>query len=222
MRQLILDIAPGEPPRLEDFVVGRNAEVLDTLQQWVRGACPERFVYLWGEPGAGKSHLLQALCPGRYVACTPDTRFLPDPDPLLLVDDVARLSPEGAVTLFHRYNERRDEGARLLASGPCPPGQLSLLPDLATRLGWGLVLRVHALDDTEKMAALQARAAHMGVSLPQEAARYILTHWTRDTASLFALMQELNRWSLSAHRAIITIPLIRDALASLQPRPSGM
>ncbi len=222
MRQLILDITPGGPPRLEDFVTGRNAEVVQTLQQWVRGEGTERFVYLWGEPGAGKSHLLQALCPTRYVACAPDTRFLPDPDPLLLVDDVDRLSPEGAVSLFHRYNERRDEGGRLLVSGPCPPAQLALLPDLATRLGWGLVLRVHALDDPEKMAALQTRAAHMGVSLPQEAARYILTHWTRDTASLFALMQELNRWSLSAHRAIITIPLIRDALASLQPRSSGM
>jgi len=222
MRQLILDIALGETPRLEDFVTGRNAEVLETLQQWVRGESTERFIYLWGEPGAGKSHLLQALCPAHYVACTPDTRFEPDSAPLLLVDDVERLSAEGAVTLFHRYNERRDEGGRLLASGPCPPSQLSLLPDLATRLGWGLVLRVHSLDDPEKMAALQARAAHMGVSLPQEAARYILTHWTRDTSSLFALMQELNRWSLSAHRAIITIPLIRDALASLQPRSSGM
>ena len=222
MRQLILDMAPGETPRLQDFVVGRNAEVLATLQQWVRGESPERFVYVWGEPGAGKSHLLQALCPARYVAAGPDTRFAPDPAPLLLVDDVERLCAAGAETLFHRYNERRDDGGRLLASGPCPPSQLSLLPDLATRLGWGLVLRVHALDDPEKMAALQARAAHMGVSLPQEAARYILTHWTRDTSSLFALMQELNRWSLSAHRAIITIPLIRDALASLQPRSSGM
>ncbi|MHB8353467.1 MAG: DnaA regulatory inactivator Hda [Burkholderiales bacterium] len=222
MRQLILDIAPGESPRLEDFVTGRNTEVLETLQQWTHGESTERFIYLWGEPGSGKSHLLQALCPSRYVACTPDTRFEPDAAPLLLVDDVEKLSLEGAVMLFHRYNERRDEGGRLLVSGPCPPGQLSLLPDLATRLGWGLVLRVHSLDDPEKMAALQARAAHMGVSLPQEAARYILTHWTRDTASLFALMQELNRWSLSAHRAIITIPLIRDALASLQPRSSGM
>ncbi len=222
MRQLILDIAPGGPPRLEDFVTGRNAEVVETLRQWVSGKSPERFVYLWGEPGAGKSHLLKALAPSRYVACQPDTRFASDPHALLLVDDVARLSPEGAVSLFHRYNERRDEGRRLLASGPCPPGQLSLLPDLATRLGWGLVLRVHSLDDQEKMAALQARAARMGVSLPQEAARYILTHWTRDTASLFALMQELNQWSLSTHRASITIPLIRDALASLQTRFSEM
>ena len=222
MRQLVLDIAPGEPPRLEDFVTGRNAEVIQALQHWVAGRAGERIVYLWGESGAGKTHLLRALAPDRYVVCNAGTRFEPDPHPLLLVDDVDRLSPEGAVSLFHRYNERREEGRRLLASGPCPPGQLALLPDLATRLGWGLVLRVHALADQEKITALETRAAQMGVRLAPEAGRYILTHWARDTGSLFALMQELNRWSLSTHRPMITVPLVREALASLQPQPNTL
>ncbi|MDE1941723.1 MAG: DnaA regulatory inactivator Hda [Betaproteobacteria bacterium] len=218
MRQLVLDITPGEPPRLEDFVTGRNAEVILALRQWAEGREGERFIYLWGSPGSGKTHLLRALALHRYVACTADTRFKPDPHPLLLVDDVDRLSPEGAESLFHRFNERRDEDARLLATGPCPPGQLALLPDLATRLGWGLVLRVHALEDHEKITALETRAAQMGVRLAPDASRYILTHWARDTGSLFSLMQELNRWSLSTHRPMITVPLVREALAALQPQ----
>ena len=216
MRQLVLDMAPGESPRLEDFVTGRNAEVVQALRQWAEGGDGERFIYLWGEPGAGKTHLLRALVPHRYQACTADTRFEPDPHPLLLADNVDQLSPQGAESLFHRFNERREEGGRLLATGPCPPGQLNLLPDLATRLGWGLVLRVHALEDQEKITALETRAAQMGVRLAPDAGRYILTHWARDTGSLFSLMQELNRWSLSTHRPMITVPLVREALAALQ------
>lgn len=80
------------------------------------------------------------------------------------------------------------------------------------------MLRVQPLEDLEKIAALQTRAQHLGVDLPMDAARYILTRWTRDTSSLFALMNELNIWSLSSQRAI-TIPLIRDALTSIQ-RPA--
>lgn len=222
MRQMVLDITPGAPPRLEDFVTGRNAEVIQALQQWVAGNDGERMVYLWGEPGAGKTHLLRSLAPERHVACDARTRFEPDSHPLLLVDNVDQLSPEGAVSLFHRYNERREEGLRLLATGPCPPGQLALLPDLATRLGWGLVLRVHALGDTEKIAALEARAMQMGIRLAPDAGRYILTHWARDTGSLFSLMGELNRWSLSTHRPQITVPLVREALAALQPQPDDL
>ncbi len=216
MRQLVLDIIPGDPPRLDDFVVGRNAEVVDTLSRWVDAREEERFVYLWGEPGAGKTHLLRSLAPHRYVACSPALCLHPDPHPLLLVDNVARLSPEGAESLFHRFNERRDEGARLLVSGPCPPSQLPLLPDLSTRLGWGLVLRLHPLDDEEKLAALHQRAARFGLTLSSDAAQYILNHWARDMGSLFSLLHELNRWSLSLHRPTISIPLVKQALAVLQ------
>ena len=60
MRQLVLDIQPSGPPTLDDFVVGRNAEVLAALRQWTKGM-GERFIYLWGEPGAGKTHLLNAV-----------------------------------------------------------------------------------------------------------------------------------------------------------------
>ena len=237
MRQLVLDIQPSGPPTLDDFVVGRNAEVLAALRQWTKGM-GERFIYLWGEPGAGKTHLLNAVGteaqlgsqlgsdPARGqtplnmppISCDAQTRFMPSDAATLRVDNVERLSPEGAVSLFNRYNERREGAGRLLVTGCCAPAQLPLLPDLATRLGWGLVLRVHALDDSEKVAALQSRAQHLGVHLPTDAARYILTRWTRDTPSLFALMNELNIWSLSSQRAI-TIPLIRDALTSIQ-RPA--
>ena len=58
--QLLLDIAPSSPPTLDNFVAGRNAELLQTLGNILAGQERERFIYLWGGSGCGKSHLLQA------------------------------------------------------------------------------------------------------------------------------------------------------------------
>lgn len=215
MRQLVLDISPGAPKQLDQFVVGANGEVVHLLQQWRTQPHTEPFVYLWGEPGSGKSHLLQALVPHHYLRCDATLLLQPDPEPLLALDDVQALSPAGAIALFHRFNERRESHGRLLTSGPCPPAQLPLPAEVRTRLSWGLVLRIHPLNDLQKQQALQSHAARLGAHLPDDSARYILTHWTRDMRSLFELIRELDRWSVSIQRPVITIPLIRAACSAL-------
>jgi DnaA family protein len=223
MQQLVLEMPPATPPRLEDFIPGRNREILETLGHWLKGQ-GQAFVFIWGEPGSGKSLLMEILARElgeqcQWVQAKSDSTPNFGQQPWLLVDDVEALSPAGCEALFNQYNRLRDQGGRLLASASCPPGELKLLPDLVTRFSWGLVLRLNPLNDEEKMAALQSRAQQWGVELSQEAARYILSRWDRNMNSLFAFIQELNRRSLSTHRPM-TIPLIRDALQAYN-RPSG-
>ena len=53
-----------EPQILDTFVIGRNQELAQLLRLFVThpvAALRERFVYLWGDSGAGKTHLLHAL-----------------------------------------------------------------------------------------------------------------------------------------------------------------
>ncbi len=218
-RQLALEILPSTPPRLEDFVVGSNQEAVDILARWAAGREKERFIYLWGPHGVGKTHLLRALAPDAFISCTPSTRFHATPQPVQAVDDVHRLDRDGALSLFHRFNEKREDGSRLLVSGVHPPAKLDLPPELATRLGWGLVLRLHALEDEQKILALQSRALRLGARLPADAARYLMTHCNRDTGYLFHFLHELNRWSLAAHRDTLSIPLIREVLEASSPPP---
>ena len=78
MKQLLLDIQPPSPPTLDNFIAGSNAETLHSLNMAIDGANEARFIYLWGAPGSGKSHLLQA-CNDLALA-----RNLP----LSVVDDV--------------------------------------------------------------------------------------------------------------------------------------
>jgi DnaA family protein len=219
MKQLLLDIAPSPPPTLANFVPGRNIELLQTLSNIIEGLERERFVYLWGGAGCGRSHLLQAvagICMRRkmdvaYFSCTPETDFIASSEAdCVTVDDVDRLDAEAQISLFNLYNHIRNEGhAFLLVSGPAAPAQLKLRIDLITRLGWGLVYQVHELSDEEKIKAMKSHAMDRGLDLPQEVCDYLLRHGRRDLPSLMATLDALDGFSLANQRRI-TVPLVRE------------
>ena len=215
MRQLALDITAPPAPTFGNFIVGRNAEAIAHLRAAIAGS-GERFVYLWGEPGSGCTHLLKASVAASrdatYVVCDANSAF-DDAAPLLAADDVERLGSDAQVALFHRYNALSEQGGGLIASGSVPPVQLKLRADLLTRLGWGLVVQVHALTDDEKIHALKQHARERGFALPLEVCSYLLAHAPRDMGSLFATLAAVDRHSLESKRAV-TIPLLRDLLLS--------
>ena len=64
MKQLALDIGLPTGPSLERFYAGRNAPVAQHVRAWVferQGGHMPVPTYVWGESGAGKTHLLQAV-----------------------------------------------------------------------------------------------------------------------------------------------------------------
>ena len=64
MRQLALDIRPQPVPGFANFVPGANAELIERLRHLATPLAFEH-LYLWGEEGSGRSHLLhatEALC----------------------------------------------------------------------------------------------------------------------------------------------------------------
>lgn len=217
MKQLLLDIAADAPPTLENFLSGRNAELLHALRTILQGGVGERFIYIWGEPGSGRSHLLHAWIhaaqqgglPAIYVQGEVPAQW--EGGGLVAVDDVDRLGQEGQIALFHLYNRLKEAGGALLVSGPVAPAGLDIRPDLLTRLGWGLVYQVHGLNDDEKALALQAHARERGFILPQEVLDYLLRHWRRDLPSLMAVLDALDRYTLEQQRPV-TVPLLRQLL----------
>jgi DnaA-homolog protein len=215
MRQLLLDIAPAPAPTFENFVPGRNAEPLAAVRAALAGI-PERVLYLWGETGAGKTHLLRAFAQGRERA-----RYVRGEDyrgdesgGVLVLDDVERLGEARQVALFNAFNERAFE--LIVVSAHAAPKDVALRRDLATRLATGLTYRVLALTDAEKRDALTAHAKARGFALSDEVAAYLLTHARRDMPSLIQALDDLDRYSLETGRPI-TVPLLK---AAIQPELS--
>jgi DnaA family protein len=201
LKQLLLDIQPPAAPSLDNFVTGRNAEALFQLRRTVLENDDAHFIYLWGETGCGKTHLIQA-CNALASAAGLD---------MICVDDVHLLSDDDQVALFDLYNQLRESGGRLVVSGIAAPGQMGLRDDLATRLAWGLSYQLHPLSDEEKTQALKNHAEARGMKLPDEVLDYCLRHLRRDMPSLIATIDALDEWSLTDKRAV-TLPLLKQLL----------
>jgi DnaA-homolog protein len=202
MKQLLLDIQPSALPSLDNFVPGRNAEALHSLRAALEGQSPQRFIYLWGETGSGKSHLLHACnrageALGVHVICA---------------DDVHLLGNEEQIALFDSYNHLRAGEGVLVAAGIAAPTAMQLRDDLATRLAWGLSYQLHPLSDEEKALALRQHAAARGMRLPDEVLDYCLRHLRRDLPTLVSTLDALDEWSLSYKRPV-TLPLLRQLLS---------
>ena len=195
MKQLLLDIKPPAPPTLHNFVVGRNAEAIASLQALMNDAAQSHFIYLWGEKGCGKSHLL--------LACKAIG--------MRIADDVHLLSSDAQIALFNEYNQLKEAGETLIVAGLHAPNQMGLRDDLATRLAWGLVYQLHPLNDEEKAQALKQHAAERGMILPDDVTDYCLHYLRRDLPTLMATLNALDVWSLTTHKPI-TVPMLRKLL----------
>ena len=198
MRQLPLPISAAAQPSLDNYVAGANAEALERVRALARGALKEAVVYLWGEPGSGRTHLLGAAARANPA--------------LVTADDVEALDAAAQQALFNAINAAREGGPAVLAAGEAPPAGLALREDLRTRLGWGLVYQLKPLTDSDKALYLQTEAARRGLGLGDEVARYLLTHLPRDLGSLRAVLDRLDRHALARQRPL-TLPLVREALS---------
>jgi DnaA family protein len=217
MTQLLLGIGPEWNPTLDNFVAGRNIELLAALRQMLAATAGERGIYVWGETGSGRSHLLQAAVEGALAsgqtaayACGE----VPDAAQVVAVDDVEKLDDAGQVALFVLYNRLRESGGMLLVSGSQAPAFLQLRDDLRTRLGWGLVDQVLALSDAEKAQALQQHARARGLELPNEVTTYLLRHGRRDLPALLATLNALDEHCLRLKR-VASVPLLKEVMQPL-------
>lgn len=217
MKQLILDIQPAPSPTLDNFVIARNSELVSALRLLPANDAGKRSLYLWGEPGSGRSHLLQATVSffrkrGLHATYVPtlDGQVLEHCD-VVALDDVDFLDEEQQIAAFNLFNQLRDSGRTMIISGPCAPLQLGVRDDLRTRLGWGLVYQLLGLSDIEKAEALQRHAIERGFVLPHEVVDYMLRHVRRDLPTLIGMLDALDEWSLQQKRPV-TVPMLRQLL----------
>ena len=228
--QLPLGIKLRDEATFDSYFNGPNAALVAVLQTLAdpAQAPEERCVYIWGAGGSGRSHLLQAAC-HRMAEAGALAMYLPlaevkDHGPqlldgmeeldLLCLDDLEVLAgdAEWEEALFHIYNRIQQRQGRLLMAAAAAPRALGIqLPDLVSRLGWGLVFQMQSLDDEGKQQMLKMRAERRGLHLPDEVARYILSRGARGMGELFAALEQLDQASLQAqHR--LTIPFVKRVM----------
>lgn len=231
MKQLALDIGLATGPTLARFYAGPNEAALQHLRLAVGAGSSEGTrspvpTYLWGEPGSGKSHLLQAVrqalrehgsSVGWLDPAVSEPAVFDESWTAVLMDDVHLYDTAQQAAAFNWFVNAISPASGsprwVLAAGNLPPADLPLRDDLRSRLGWGHVFQLQLLGESERRAVLRQEADARGVFLGDEVMDYMLNRFSRDLGSLMQLLDQLDAFALRTQRAI-TIPLLKTMLES--------
>ena len=221
-----LPIAQSDKASFKNYLIGDNSELVEALRSSVRIAEP-KLIYLYGNSGSGKSHLLFAamrLSKDESIA----TSYLSLANPkvneqmlgmidvrhLTCIDDVhAWVGDDGnEKALFTLFEQLKHSGGRLLISGKKTPQNCGFgLNDLVSRLSSGLVYGLRELTEEQQFEALKLRANHRGLVISDNTVRYLLSRSSRDTSELFDILDQIDRASLVEQRKV-TIPFLQALL----------
>jgi DnaA family protein len=231
--QLALRFPVRKQCTFEAFEAAGNVELVGRLRP---ENAPAGFSAVWivGECGSGKSHLLQAACAARsrlggYAAYLPANvreggaealdgleRFR-----LVAIDDLESWLADDALesALLALYQRLVAGRATLVVASTSAPASLAFaLADLGSRLRAAEVLGIAPLDDAARTRLVTRIAHEKGLDLEPEVAAYLLKRGPRGSGALCALMDRLDAESLASQRRL-TIPLVRAVLDAAARAP---
>ena len=218
-QQLPLPLVEEPAGRFESYLPGPNSPVVQQLAAQLPPSAP---LYLWGEVGCGKTHLLQALahaCRDKGLAvqwfdsAVGGEWALHASTALLVLDAVDDFTPAQQQQVFALCIQAQAQGCCWAAAGRVPPVDLPLRDDLRSRLAWGCTHALQALSEEQTLFALELEAARRGIQLSSEVKRYLINRLSRDLSSLMRLLARLDHYSLARSKPV-TVHLLRDMLAT--------
>ena len=216
-QQLALSVQLRESASFDSFFCGPNAAAVAALQQ-AQGA-----LLIYGALGSGRTHLLQAVARAQHCAYLPMAEIHQmgpevleglEHSPLICLDDLDAVTSnrDWALALLRLLDQRHTQGTAVVIASATPPDRMEIaLPDLRTRLMRAAIFGLKPLTDEDRTQLLRERAQARGLDLSPEVSRWLLTQLARDTGSLLAALEQLDRASLSAKRRL-TLPFVQTVL----------
>jgi DnaA family protein len=230
--QLTLSVQLPDDETFASFKSESNQMVVQQLTHFLDHIGDENkqvhSLFLFGLTDVGKSHLLHASCAyadtlGITSLCLSFSELtqlsvdvldgLENID-LVCLDDIQLIAGNNIWQqgVFDLYNRMVEQNKCLIITGDQSAAQLNIsLPDLVSRLSWGLTEQLKPLSDKEKSFALQYRAQQRGLTMNDDVARFLINRLSRDMTSLIAALEQLDQASIREQRRI-TIPFIKDVL----------
>ena len=236
----------NEKYTFDTFVIGASNRFSHAAAVAVAEAPARAYnpLFIWGESGLGKTHLLHAvghyaqrLFPGmrvRYVSteeftndfinCLRDDRKVAfqrryrDVD-VLLVDDIQFLEgKEGTQEeFFHTFNTLHNANKQIVVSSDRPPKRLETLEDrMRTRFEWGLITDIQPPELETRIAILRKKAAQDRLAVPGDVLEFIAARIERNIRELEGALIRVTAFA-SLNRQPVDTQLAEIVLRDLIP-----
>ncbi|MBP0979280.1 MAG: chromosomal replication initiator protein DnaA [Oscillospiraceae bacterium] len=183
-------------------------------------------LFIYGESGLGKTHLLYAICNEIsnnfkdkkiiYVKGEEFTNELIDAigkestkqfhdkyrcADILLVDDIQFIGGKESTQeeFFHTFNELYQAGKQIVLTSDRPPKEIKTLEDrLRTRFEWGLLADVQAPDFETRIAIIRRKAELLDIAIPDDVSEYIANRLKNNIRQLEGVVKKLKAYKLLA------------------------
>ena len=213
---------PGtEEYTFERFVVGSSNKFAHAAALAVADAPGKSYnpLFIYGESGLGKTHLLYAIAHTIHAA-HPDYRIVyirgdaftnemvqairehrnqefrekfRSAD-VFLMDDVQFIAgrESSQEEMFHTFNTLYEAGRQIVFTADRPPKEMLRLDDrLRTRFEWGLPVDIQPPDYETRMAIIKNKAIRRGMELPEPVLQYIAENITSNVRQIEGTVNRL-------------------------------
>jgi DnaA family protein len=220
MKQLGLPISLNTSMLLESFVA--NNELLRLINQLFDDENSSE-VFIYGSSGQGKTHVLQGAVlkaleldkNAIYIDCSESfpEHILDFIDQVYFIsfDNVHLISSENQEIFFDLYNQARQNQILILVSADSLPSDLEVMKDIKTRLSLAAVYKLEELNDELIMRVIDSQMGQRNLSINSGVYEYLFKNYSRDLKLLLATLNDLDKASLQAKKAI-SVTFVRKFL----------
>ncbi len=209
----------------ETFVVGSNNQMAHAAALAVAQAPAQAYnpLFLYGDTGLGKTHLMHAIGhavlranPDARVAYLSTEKFtnefiqaLQDNAltrfrqryrhvDILLIDDVQFLAGKERIQeeFFHTFNDLFESGKQIVLTSDRRASEIQKLESrLVSRFEWGLPADIQAPDLETRFAILRAKAQQLNCNLPEPILSFIAQNITKNIRRLEGALLKVSSYS---------------------------
>lgn len=230
----------------DSFVVGESNRFARNAARAVAEAPGLKYnpLFIWGGPGLGKTHLLQAIghyvnqnYPHKKVIYVTSEQFTNDyvdsiqakridgfrtkyrSVDVLLIDDVQFLEKKEGIQeqFFNTFNELQRRGRAIVLASDRPPKDINMEERYQSRFAMGLLADVQPPDIEMRLAILREFAAAENIRVHDDVLEYLANIATPNIREMEGAMIRIGAWRDLSKRPVVDLETAREVLKDFFP-----